>query len=100
MMARADQPRELITPGLPFGPTFIPYCRYCNIVVERYWIETPTNPHRISIDAQCCGKHQGAHIRIEDLRQVMADGGKFYVIDRPGSYQRVSTESVRADMAG
>ncbi len=94
----AEKPRELITVSRPFEPTFIPYCSYCKMSVERYCIETPTDPYRISIDAQCCGKHQGAHVRIEDLRRVLADGGKFYVISRPGAYQRVVGEQVRPDV--
>lgn len=88
-------PRELITPGLPFAPTFIPYCSFCDLPVEVYVIETPREFHRIAIDAECCGVHQGAYVSTEEVLRAMQSGAKYYVTVRPGQYPGYGTESRR-----
>jgi hypothetical protein len=93
-----EQPRELITPGMPFGPTFIPYCAYCNSTVGRYVIEMPRDPYRIGVDAKCCGVHQGAYVTIDELTRVLRGGHRFYLVVRPGQYQKCVGENRRADV--
>lgn len=84
----------LITPAMPTGPMVIPYCGICNQPVEVYHIK-PKDQFRAALEGECCGKHMGAYITVEEMGRVQRTNDKFYLVVQPGKYQSVKGLSIR-----
>lgn len=76
-----------LRPGRP--PWITPYCALCELPVELFTILDVKSPYYVEIDAQCCGRTQGARVPVEKLLEVKRSGGKLYLVVGPRRSQGV-----------
>lgn len=84
---------NIIIPGdrLRGVPEIVPYCGFCELPVEKYVIEWPKSPYRISVDAYCCGHHQGRHVSLEEVMRIKKEpNSKLWCVVRTGKFQAVN----------
>lgn len=78
-------------------PTFIPFCRTCDLPVARLMYRVPkADAWTVEFDAQCCGKTQGARITLAEMRRIHDTGEKFYLVVRKGRSQQIAAQAKRA----
>ena len=79
---------SLLVPGaLP--PVIIPFCGICDNPCERLSIFPNRSVYYLEIEGQCCGKHQGIRISIEELYRIKRNNEKLYLVVGKGHTQEI-----------
>jgi len=66
-------------------PFVVPFCASCNMPVERFTIDPVSSVFRMSIQAECHGKTEGAHVSVDELFERKRTGRKIVMFRRPGA---------------
>lgn len=57
---------HIVRPGSS-PPLVFPMCGRCRLPVEKFTIDPMSDPYRLSVDVECCGRHGGAYFTVAEL---------------------------------
>jgi len=63
-------------------PMIVPWCRSCDMPVEKFAMDVVTSPYYVGIHASCHGVTSSMRLSVEDLFRAKRTGEKLYVITK------------------
>lgn len=79
-----------------FPPTFLPYCRVCDLPVARIQYRIPkAESWTVDFDGQCCGKTMGRRMTMAEMYRLQQTNEKFYLIVRKAETQNARAQARR-----
>lgn len=76
-------------------PLITPYCRRCDMPVERFQMDVVKSPFYVGIHAQCCGYTQSSRVSIDEVFRLQRTNDKFYAVVPPQFDQGIKTQARR-----
>lgn len=77
---------SILIPGAR-PPFVVPYCRLCDLPVERFTVLPVKSAYYVELEAQCCGRTQGIRMSVDELMRAKRGGEKIYAVAKVGHYQ-------------
>lgn len=81
----------ILVPGQD-PPLITPYCRSCDVPVERFCMDVVTSPYYVGIHGECHGVTMSARLPVEEVFRLKRTNAKFYLIVGKGRAQGVSEQ--------